>query len=95
MPVNLSKEYWRALQVSLAFQIFFGLFSALCLDGGQMLQWWAVTMLAYWVGLGLVVIRRPQEPTDFDLFLIRWSFPVLCFLVTPFAAMGIWKLRGV
>jgi len=95
MSVNLSKEYWQALKVSLVFQVFFGLFTALLLDGGQMLQWWAVTMVGYWAGFGLVALRRPQDPTKLDLFWIRWSFPVLCFFVTPFTAMGIWKLRGV
>ena len=64
-------------------------------DGGQLLQFWAVAMLAYWAGIGLVANRRPQKPARFDLFFIRWSFPVLFLPVTPVVMMGIWRLRDV
>lgn len=95
MPVSLSKEYSQALGVSLIFQVFFFFFSVLMLDGGQLFQWWAVATLAYWAGFGLVAIRRPHKPARLDLFLIRWSFPVLFLLVTPAIMMGIWKVKGV
>jgi len=92
---ELSKEYWKALKVSLVLQIASTLLSGLCMDCGQMAQWGEVSLIAWWGGFLVAVFRRPMAPTKVDLFLIRWSFPVVCFLVTPFLMMLIWKLRGV
>ena len=95
MKWGLTREYWLALQVSLVLQIVFGLLSGLMLDGGQLLQMWLFTMAAYWVGSIVMMIRRPDNPTKVDLFLIRWSFPVLFLFVTIPLSILIWRLRGV
>lgn len=43
---DLSADYWRALHASLVLQVLFLLFAALCLDGGQLMQWCAVALAA-------------------------------------------------
>lgn len=91
----LSREYWQALLVSLVFQVFFGLLSGGMLDGGMLLQMWCFSMAAYWGGLVLMMCRRPRNPTKVDLFLTRWSFPVLFFFVVFPLSVLIWRLRGV
>ena len=94
MKWGLTREYWLALQVSLVLQIAFGLFSGFMLYGG-LLQTWFFTMAAFWAGSILMMIRRPDNPTKVDLFLIRWSFPVLFLFVTIPLSILIWRLRGV
>ena len=95
MIKELSKDYWLALQVSLVFQVVFMLLAGMILDGGQCAQWCAVSLAAYWGGLIVILLRRPKTPTRIDLFLIRWSFPAICFFITPFMMILVWKLRGV
>jgi hypothetical protein len=95
MKWTLSKEYRQALKVALAFQIGFGILSGLMLDGGLLAQLWSFAMTAYWGSLFLMVFRRPDNPTKVDLFLIRWSFPVLFFFITSPLSILIWRVRGV
>jgi len=95
MTRQVSKEYWKALKVSLVFQVVFSFLSGLFLDGGQCAQWCAVSLAAWWGGFLMVILRRPMAPTKADLFLIRLSFPVVCFFITPFLTIYVWKLRGV
>lgn len=91
----LSKEHRQALQVSLVFQVVFGILCGLTTDGGMLVQLWFFAILAYWGGFSLMVYRRPVNPTKVDLFLIRWGFPVLLFFIgMPFSIL-IWRARGV
>jgi hypothetical protein len=61
----------------------------------MLLQLWFFAIVAYWGGFSLMMYRRPINPTKVDLFLIRWGFPVLFFLITmPFSIL-IWRVRGV
>jgi len=68
--------------------------SLLLLDGGQVFQLWAITMAAYWIGVIVIMARRPANPTRLDLFLIRWAFPFLFILAVPLTTL-IWKARGL
>jgi hypothetical protein len=95
MKKEVSKEYWKALKVSLVFQVIFTLLAGLILDGGQCAQWCGVSLVAWWGWFLVVVFRRPMAPTKVDLFLVRWSFPIVCFFITPFLMKFVWKLRGV
>ena len=91
----LSGEYWRAIQVSLCFQLVLGFFAPFVTDQGVTLQLWFIAMAAYWGGAALIVARRPARPTKTDLFLLRWSFPFLMLAVAAPLALGIWRARGL
>ena len=88
-----TRQYWNAIQVSLVFQIFLGLFGILALDFGEICYIWLITMVAYWAEVILMMIRRPVSPTRLDLFLVRWSYPALFLIAIPIVA-AIWKARG-
>jgi hypothetical protein len=92
---EVSKEYWKALQVALVFQVVFALLAAMILDDGQCAQFYGVSLVAWWGSFLVVVLRRSMTPTKVDLFLIRWSFPVVCFFITPFLMIFIWRIRGI
>ncbi len=89
-----SSQYWPAIRVSLVLQAASGVLSALVLDGGTLMQIWAMALAAYWVGVLVILTRRPAKPTRLDLFLVRWAFPLLLVLAVPLSA-AIWKARGL
>jgi hypothetical protein len=92
---RLSEDYDRAVKVSLVLHVVCLSVSGLLLDDGQLAQWCGVSLVAYWSAYTVIAVRRPQTPTKLDLFLIRWGYPALCFSITPFLMILIWKLRGV
>src|ERR1035437_5743912 len=47
------------------------------LDGGQCFQIVGYAALAYWIGLGLVMVRRHGRLTRADKILIRWGYLML------------------
>lgn len=74
----ISSAYDRPIRFSLVCQVVIGLLAALTLDGGLIARVVGVAMLAYWLCVALVVARRPQSPSPFDLWLVRWGlWPVL------------------
>ncbi len=94
MSMLQSNPYWKALQVSLAFQVAYGILGATAADGGALFQIWIFSMLAFW-GIFLVILsRRRHSPTKTDLFLIRWGFPILFPFVTGTVAHFVWRLKG-
>jgi hypothetical protein len=95
MKTTISKDYWKALQVSYVFQVLYGLLAAMCFDGGGLLQMWCFSMAGFWGTFILVISRRPQSPTKTDLFFVRWSFPILFPFGTMLIAGLVWRLRGV
>jgi hypothetical protein len=95
LKTSLSKEYWPALQIALVFQVIFLILGGLMLDGGLCAQFVFFSLLAWWGGFGIMAFRRPLNPTKVDLFLIRWSFPVVSFFIVPLLSTLIWRARGV
>jgi archaellum biogenesis protein FlaJ (TadC family) len=91
---QLSREYRLALQVSLVFQVAFMLLATMCFGGDQLVQWFLVSLAAYWGGVILIALRRPTMPTKVDQFLIRWGYPMLC-VITPLIMILVWKIRGI
>ena len=74
---KLATSWQEALKIAVIFQAVFGLAAAMILDGGGLLRCWAIAMAAWWpVALMMMSLRR-QNPTRVDLFLIRWSFPMI------------------
>lgn len=76
--VVVSSKYDRAVLQSLGMQLVAGCFAGLLLDGGIMTRVVGVAMLGFGISVGILMIRRPLQPTKFDLTFIRWGFlPVL------------------
>lgn len=92
---GISRAYWRAAQVAILFQILSGLLFCIGYDMGMLIQIWCFSALAFWSGVALIIFRRPQRPTQIDLFYIRWCSIIFLFVVTPLITHWIWKIRGV
>jgi hypothetical protein len=93
--MKLNDDYRRALHVGLALHAVVVLFSLLITSTNSelLLRSLFVSLIAWWSGFGLIVFRRPTTPTKLDLFLIRWSYPVL-WIIANNIMYFVWKLRG-
>jgi hypothetical protein len=74
----ISPAYDRVIRKTLIAQVIVGVLAALMLDGGTTARVVGVAVLAFWLCAVVVILRRPHEPTKFDLAIIHWGFwPVL------------------
>jgi len=78
--VVVSPMYDRAVRQSLGMQVALGVLAALTLDGGVMAYVLGVALLGFWISVALLMIRRPMQPTRFDLAFIRWGFLPIWFV---------------
>ena len=97
LPIAVS--YRRAVFDAVILQVIFGVLSKMVLDGGKVAHTTGIAMLAFSMGVGLIIQRRPTDPTDWDLTWIRFGF--LPLLVVTFAVAEwawswswVWKIRG-
>jgi hypothetical protein len=76
--VFISRAYDLVIRKSLLAQVIVGLLAAFVLDGGMLARVVGVAVLAFWLCVALIIMRRPHEPTKFDLAFVLWGFwPVL------------------
>ena len=73
-----------------------GLFALtlLILDDGTMMRMHLASIVGFWIGVVIILIRRSQAPTVSDLFFIRWGPPLLFILGVPLGSL-IWNLIGL
>jgi hypothetical protein len=75
--VTFSKSYRPALRDAVFLQAFLALIASLILDGGVLTGLLLVASIAFWIGVVLVVFRRPLSPSRFDLSYLRIGLFVL------------------
>lgn len=68
--------------------------ASLVLDGGMILQVFSFAALAYWVCVGIILIRRRRHLTPIDKIVIRVGFLMAC-AISAVLTGSIWHLRGV
>lgn len=82
----ISPLYEPAIRFTLKTQIAFTVVAVLMLDRGQFARTAGVAMLGFWIGSMLLIIRRPQAPTDTDVMWLRWGFFAV-FIAASFVGM--------
>lgn len=90
---GISDKYWPALKQGLLLQIIFGVLSALILVAGDPFMLFAVALLGHWMGILMIVLRRPTSPTAVDLFFVRYGI-VLLMIATVLVAPSVWSIIG-
>lgn len=91
--VRISPLYRPALRFGGILQAVLGILTALLLDGGRIFGFFGVGFFAYWLIVGLILVRRPLAPTKGDIIFIRWGI-VLTLFVAGNCAPFIWKIIG-
>lgn len=85
--LSLSSACEKPLKFALAQQLVAFMATALLLDGGFWLRHVLFGLAAHWTLILILLVRRPQAPTRFDLGLIRFGF-------VPVALLA-WVLAGL
>ena len=73
----LSPAYREAVTVALVLQVLTTLLLLTILDNGTLAKVGGVAMVGFWVGVAVVVVRRPRASGRLDLLYVRWGYPVL------------------
>lgn len=88
LVLNVSTAYRDAIRISLIQQVPCALLCLLLLDGGRTARICAASMLGYWVGVALVMVRRANDPSRLDLAVIRWGYVPLFFAAALWASFA-------
>jgi hypothetical protein len=67
--------------------------TALMLDGGRTFGFFKVAVLGHWVGILMIIGRRPISPTKWDIFFIRWGV-LLLLTAAGLIAPLVWAIIG-
>ncbi|HEX8323268.1 MAG TPA: hypothetical protein VF595_05070 [Tepidisphaeraceae bacterium] len=70
----LHASYRRAIWTAVVLQLFLTVFLSLILDGGKIASAGGCAMIAFWVGVTVILLRRPVSPNAVDLFFVRWGY---------------------
>ncbi len=90
---NLSPLYWPAIKFGVYVQAILGILTALMLDRGQSLGIFKIAFLCHWLGIFLLLARRPLSPTKTDILFVRWGTPLL-MMVVGLIAPTVWNMIG-
>jgi hypothetical protein len=92
--MRIAATYWRPLRDGLILQSVLLVLSGLLLDGGLTAEINLIAWAAFWGGILVLLVRRPEMPTRFDLWVLRWGYlPLL--VVVQIVARWVWHWRGL
>lgn len=94
LEAKISPRYRSPLLIGASFQAGFLLLATLVFDFGQLFQWTLSAIVIYWITAGLIISRRPQMPTNWDLLLLRSGFLVILPASILLTSL-IWMWRGL
>jgi hypothetical protein len=73
----LSPAYREAVKFTVLLQVLTTLLLRMILDGGTLAKAGGAAMIAFWIGVGIVMLRRPKAPGALDLLYVRWGYLVM------------------
>lgn len=77
LKATLSHRYRGPILVGACFQAVFLILGSFAFDFGQLLQWTLFATMTYWLLAALIIAKRPQMPTKWDLIFLRSGFVVI------------------
>ena len=78
---SVGEELFRAVLSALIQQTATLSVAALILDGGFLFRCCVLASLASWICASVIVVRRPKQPTAFDLAVVKFGFWFLLTIV--------------
>ena len=76
----LAPAYRSAVKDAILIQVVLTLFLLTILDGGTLAKAGACAMVGFWVGVAIVMLRRPLNPSKLDLLYVRCGYLVMLFI---------------
>jgi hypothetical protein len=92
--MRIATSYWRPLLDGLILQLVLLALSVVLLDSGLTAEINLIAWAAFWGGILVLLCRRPESPTRFDLWVLRWGYLPL-MLVVQVVARWVWHWRGL
>ena len=83
----LSDAYRSAIRVAIILQLPLALFMVVTLDGGFLAKIGGYSMAGFWIGVALVMLRRPRNPGRSDLLYVRWGYPIMLIVGIAIASI--------
>ncbi|MBC8094768.1 MAG: hypothetical protein H7Y43_03040 [Akkermansiaceae bacterium] len=74
MNVSLADSYRPAMFSAVGIQLVCGVLSAMLLDGGNAAALCFCTLIGFWAGVVMLVLRCPRDPEPTDLWVVRYGF---------------------
>jgi hypothetical protein len=87
--IPIAPSYRNAFRTAVVVQLLLTVFLLSILDGGKIAAAGGCAMIGFWLGVLIVVMRRPHSPRVVDLLYIRWGYiPLLVAAVTIAVWLG-------
>ena len=80
IPLPISKSYINPLRFTAISQLFMLVVTGLMADFGVMFTWVSYAVLTFWAVALLILIRRRNHPTGFDLSFVTCGFWIFTFI---------------
>jgi hypothetical protein len=90
----ISRELQMHLLAGFFVQSLILILGGLVLDQGETMHTILRVALGYWMGVAIILVRRFQKPSRFDLFFIQWGNLVLVVVALPIASWY-WHYRRI
>ncbi len=90
LPV--SSAYRPAVVTSIIIQLLLSVLFLMILDGGFTARVGGYSMIGFWIGVAIVMLRRPRDPRPSDLAYVRYGYPII-FIVGLLIAVAVLYMR--
>ena len=70
----LAPAYRDAVKLALGMQIPLTFLFLILLDRGMLAKTGGCAMVGFWVGVAIIMVRRPLAPRPDDLTFVRWGY---------------------
>lgn len=90
---EFAPQYWSALKTGVVLQLVICVLTLLLLDMGRAFGFFRVALIAHWMGIIVIMGRRPTSPTKVDILFIRWGILPL-FLLSVWLGPLVWRIIG-
>ncbi len=81
------ERHAESIKISVCIQAILLLLTAIMLDGGDLFKFMLLPAIAYWMALGLIMLRRDMNVTWSDRMVLRWGSFTMLVLV----ALIMWR----
>jgi len=75
--LQIAPAYDHQIWFSVKQQVVLAVLAGLVLDMGQTVRIMAAAIIGYWIGVVIIVVRRPLSPSKGDLLFVRWGCALL------------------
>ncbi|HEX5241821.1 MAG TPA: hypothetical protein VFW23_01065 [Tepidisphaeraceae bacterium] len=77
---------------SIIIQLLLSVLFLMLLDGGFTARVGGYSMIGFWIGVAIVMLRRPRDPKPSDLAYVRYGYPAI-FVIGLLISIAVLYMR--